>query len=209
LSWRWVFYVNLPIGIIGAAFTLMLLWETGKKDAAAKSFDLPGFITMAIAFGSFIAFLSKGQENGWLQSDLILSLVIIFCISLPLFIWIELHTEKPLFDVRIFKYRDFTMSVLCMFFMSIAVYGIFMLIPWLWFRTGSVPVVAYAILVNVLFFLASYPSAKRVYALRRTDPRWGDPAQAWQFSAMGRAILKLLAKFGYGKSRGPSGEGPA
>jgi len=87
--------------------------------------------------------------------------------------------------------------------------GLLLLIPWLWFRTGSVPVVAYAIFVNVLFFLASYPSAKRVYALRRTDPRWGDPAQAWQFSAMGRAILKLLAKFGYGKSRGPSGEGPA
>jgi DHA2 family multidrug resistance protein len=129
LSWRWVFYVNLPIGIIGAALTLMLLWETGKKDGTAKSFDLPGFITMAIAFGSFIAFLSKGQQYGWLQSDFILSLVIIFCISLPLFIWIELHTEKPLFDVRIFKYRDFTMSVLCMFFMSIAIYGIFMLIP--------------------------------------------------------------------------------
>jgi MFS transporter, DHA2 family, multidrug resistance protein len=129
LSWRWVFYVNLPIGIIGAVLTLMLLWETGKKDASAKSFDLPGFITMAIAFGSFIAFLSKGQENGWLQSDFILGLMIIFAVSLPLFIWIELHTDKPLFDVRIFKYRDFTMSVLCMFAMSIAIYGIFMLIP--------------------------------------------------------------------------------
>ena len=129
LSWRWVFYVNLPIGLIGAFLTLTLLWETGKKDTSAKSFDLPGFITMAIAFGSFIAFLSKGQENGWLQSDFILSLMIIFAVSMPLFIWIELHTEKPLFDVRIFKYRDFTMSMLCMFFMSIAIYGIFMLIP--------------------------------------------------------------------------------
>ena len=47
LSWRWVFYVNLPIGIIGVFLTLMLLWETGKKDASAKSFDLPGFITMS------------------------------------------------------------------------------------------------------------------------------------------------------------------
>jgi DHA2 family multidrug resistance protein len=129
LSWRWVFYVNVPIGIVGAALTLMLLWETGTKEAHAKSFDLAGFLTMSIAFGSFIAFLSKGQQYGWLQSDFILSLIVIFCISLPLFVWIELRAERPLFDVRIFKYRDFTMSVLCMFAMSIAVYGIFMLIP--------------------------------------------------------------------------------
>jgi len=120
---------DLPIGIIGSFLTLMLLWETGRKDGEAKPFDLPGFITMSVAFGSFIAFLSKGQENGWLQSDFILALIIIFAVSLPLFIWIELTTEKPLFDLRIFKYRDFTISMLCMFFMSIAVYGIFMLIP--------------------------------------------------------------------------------
>jgi len=100
----------------------------------------------------------------------------------------------------LFVLRDFYLIYYC---------GLLLLIPWLWFRTGSVPVVAYAILVNVLFFLATYPSAKRAYALRRTDPRWGDPTQTWQFSAMGRAILKLLAKFGYGKSRGPSGERPA
>jgi glycerol-3-phosphate acyltransferase PlsY len=100
----------------------------------------------------------------------------------------------------LFVLRDFYLIYYC---------GLLLLIPWLWFRTGSVPLVAYAVFVNVLFFLASYPSAKRVYALRRTDPRWGDPAQAWQFSAMGRAILKMLGKLGYGKARGPSGKGPA
>jgi DHA2 family multidrug resistance protein len=129
LSWRWVFYVNLPIGIIGAFLTLVVLWETGRRDASAKSFDLPGFITMSLTFGSLIAFLSKGQENGWLQSDFILMLVVIFAISLPLFIWIELHTEKPLFDLRIFKHRNFTLSMLCMFAMSAAIYGIFMMVP--------------------------------------------------------------------------------
>ena len=100
----------------------------------------------------------------------------------------------------LFVFRDFYLIYYC---------GLMLLIPWLWLRTGSVPVLAYSVAVNVLFFLASYSAAKRVYALRRTDPRWGDPAQAWQFSAMGRAILKLLARLGYGKTRGPSGEGPA
>ena len=87
--------------------------------------------------------------------------------------------------------------------------GLLLLIPWLWFRTGSVLVLAYAIAVNVLFLIASYSGAKRVYAARRTDPNWRDPAKAWQISAMGRGILKVLAKLGYGKKRGPSGEGTA
>jgi glycerol-3-phosphate acyltransferase PlsY len=84
--------------------------------------------------------------------------------------------------------------------------GLLLLIPWLWFRTGSVPVLAYAVAVNILFVIASYSGAKRFYALRRTDPRWNDPTQAWKISAMGRGILQVLAKFGYGKKNGPSGE---
>ena len=87
--------------------------------------------------------------------------------------------------------------------------GLALLIPWLWFRTGSVAVLVYAVVVNVLFLIASYSAAKRLYALRRTDPAWNDPTRAWQFSAMGRGILKVLAKLGYGNKRGPSGEGTA
>lgn len=100
----------------------------------------------------------------------------------------------------LFVLRDFYLIYYC---------GLLLLIPWLWFRTESVPILAYALVVNLLFFLASYSAAKRMYELRRTDPRWADPSQAWQFSAMGRAILKLLSKLGYGKGRGPSGERPA
>jgi len=99
----------------------------------------------------------------------------------------------------LFVLRDFYLIYYC---------GLLLLIPWLWFRTGSVPVLAYSVVVNILFFLASYSGAKRVYALRRTDPRWGDPAQAWQFSAMGRGILKVLARFGYGRTSAAPREGP-
>ena len=99
----------------------------------------------------------------------------------------------------LFVLRDFYLIYYC---------GLLLLIPWLWFRTGSVPVLAYSVAVNILFFLASYSAAKRVYALRRTDPRWGDPAQAWQFSAMGRGILKVLARFGYGRTSAAPREGP-
>jgi acyl phosphate:glycerol-3-phosphate acyltransferase len=76
--------------------------------------------------------------------------------------------------------------------------GLILLIPWLWFRTGSVAVVAYAVAVNLLFVVASYPAARRFYRLKKTDPSWRDPRVAWKLSAMGRGILKMLDKLGLG-----------
>ncbi|MCX8042761.1 MAG: DHA2 family efflux MFS transporter permease subunit [Desulfobacterota bacterium] len=167
LSWRWIFYVNLPIGLFGIFLTLVVLWETGDRSLQPKRFDLPGFFTMAIAFGSFITFLSKGQEKGWLQSDFILALIIIFCVSLPLFIWIELTTEYPLFDLRIFRYRNFTLSMLCMFAMSAAIYGIFMMIPLYLERfrqfttlTTGLTMLPGSIMAGVGVFIAGYLSDK-------------------------------------------------
>jgi len=76
--------------------------------------------------------------------------------------------------------------------------GLVLLIPWLWFRTHSVPLLVYALAVNVLFIVASYPAARRFYKLKRTDPSWRDPKVAWKLSAMGRGILKMLDKLGLG-----------
>ena len=106
LSWRWIFYVNVPIGIIGIFLTMVLLRETSPEHEKARSFDLPGFLTMAIAFGSLITFLSKGQEKGWLQSDYILGLIAVFLISFPLFIVIQFKRKEPLFDLRVFLHKS-------------------------------------------------------------------------------------------------------
>jgi len=167
LSWRWIFYVNLPIGLLGMFLTLVVLWETGAHNKMRVPFDVPGFLAMTVAFGSFITFLSKGQEKGWLQSDFILGLIIVFCISMPLFIWIELNTEHPLFDLRIFRYRNFTLSVLCMFAMSAAIYGIFMMIPLYLERfrqfttlTTGLTMLPGSIMAGVGVFVAGYLSDK-------------------------------------------------
>lgn len=187
LSWRWIFYVNLPIGLLGMFLTLVVLWETGERSACPKRFDMPGFLTMSIAFGSFITFLSKGQEKGWLQSDFILALIIVFCISLPLFIWIELTAEHPLFDLRIFRYRNFTLSVLCMFAMSAAIYGIFMMIPLYLERfrqfttlTTGLTMLPGSIMAGVGVFIAGYLSDKY------------DPKKLFLFSSGFMVVTGLL-----------------
>jgi len=79
--------------------------------------------------------------------------------------------------------------------------GLIMLIPWLWLRTKSLPVVIYAVLVNVLFLVATIPSARRYYRLRKTDPKWADPEAMWGMWGMGRGIMKMMDKLGVRKKK--------
>ncbi|NTV80978.1 MAG: hypothetical protein HGA24_06110, partial [Candidatus Aminicenantes bacterium] len=73
--------------------------------------------------------------------------------------------------------------------------GLLLVIPWLWLRTGSVPLVLYAVAANVIFFVASWSGAKKYYQLKKTEPVLRDPRAVWQFSGMGRGILKMIDKF--------------
>lgn len=73
--------------------------------------------------------------------------------------------------------------------------GLLLVIPWLWFRTGSVPLLLYAVAANVIFFAASWSGAKKYYQLKKTEPALRDPRAVWQFSGMGRGILKMIDKF--------------
>jgi len=80
--------------------------------------------------------------------------------------------------------------------------GLVLLIPWLWFRTKSVEVLVYAVLVNALFIVATLPSARRYYKLRKTDPKWADPEAMWGMWGMGRGIMKMMDKLGVRKKKG-------
>lgn len=79
--------------------------------------------------------------------------------------------------------------------------GLMLLVPWLWFRTKSVEVLIYAVLVNLLFFAATFTSARRYYKLRKTDPRWADPEAMWGMWGMGRGIMKMMTKLGVMKKK--------
>ena len=87
--------------------------------------------------------------------------------------------------------------------------GLILLVPWLWLRTKSVEVLIYAVLVNVLFMVATLPSARRYYRLRKTDPKWADPEAMWGMWGMGRGIMKMMTKLGVMKKKdGPEAEKP-
>jgi glycerol-3-phosphate acyltransferase PlsY len=71
--------------------------------------------------------------------------------------------------------------------------GLWLLLPWLWFRTHDLYVIIYLLIVNILFTISAMPETKQWFQLKKED-KWNDPMQAWQVSAMGRGVFKMAQK---------------
>lgn len=113
--WRWIFYINLPIGGI-SVFLLIILMQGFKDEKSEEGFDWITFMLLLVGMTSLQLFLDKGQQWDWWRSDRvkILTIVASLCISYIL-IW-SFMAKKPLFNLRLFLNRRFTVSCLIIFF---------------------------------------------------------------------------------------------
>ncbi len=128
LSWRWIFYINLPVGILALFLSVYVLKRHGEGQRK-WSFDTIGFLLMSTMFSSLIIFTTKGQEKEWFASDFIVLMVAIFVISTVLFILRELIVHEPVVDLSLFRNRNFSLSILVMVFFSMNLYGTYFLMP--------------------------------------------------------------------------------
>jgi len=128
-NWRWVFYVNVPIGVMGIALSLFFLRETKSEEEKPWPFDILGFALIVVCFMSLITFLSKGQEKGWLQSDYIVILIAVFVVSFILMIIVELNMENPLVDLRIFRFNTCSLSFIACLIYCWNFYGTIFIMP--------------------------------------------------------------------------------
>jgi len=117
-DWRLVFFINVPVAIVGAVAGFMTL--TRFPRGARHRFDLPGFVTIAYGLSAILLACSEGEDWGW-TSYRVLILFVSGALSLALFVIIELEVDQPLLDVRIFRYWAFTNSllVLCILFIGL------------------------------------------------------------------------------------------
>lgn len=99
-SWRYLFYINVPIGIVAVGLGLIILKETPKR--AGLKFDYVGSILCMIVFSTLLLALTDGQADGW-TSFYIVSLFFISISSFILLIYIELGKDNPIMDFRLFK----------------------------------------------------------------------------------------------------------
>jgi EmrB/QacA subfamily drug resistance transporter len=132
LSWRWVFYVNVPIGIAALIFGLVFL--SGGNEQSVGHFDLPGFILSAGGLGLLMYGVSEGPFDGW-ASTKILSTTVFGAVLLVVLVFVELRSSHPIVDLRLFRDRLFRSSNLVLGIDSAAFLGVLFLAA-LFFQDG-------------------------------------------------------------------------
>lgn len=122
LGWRWVFFLNVPVGLAAIAITFTKVRET--KSAYAGRIDWLGLVTFSASLFLLVLALLRGNDDGW-GSTTILSLLIASAVMLAVFIGIERASPDPMLPLGIFKVRTFTGVQLAAFAVSASLFSLF------------------------------------------------------------------------------------
>jgi EmrB/QacA subfamily drug resistance transporter len=125
-SWRWIFYVNVPIGIAGAIATMIVL--PGQHEAARSRFDVAGAVLLGIALASLATLLSIGADAGW-TSPVVLGLAAVAIVTGALFTWQERRAANPLLEHRLFQNRLFAWASASLVLSFLAGFAVSFLLP--------------------------------------------------------------------------------
>jgi EmrB/QacA subfamily drug resistance transporter len=125
-SWRSIFYVNLPVGIIG--ILMVLRFVPTIKPPGGQRFDFLGAVTLFIALLALLLALTLGQENGFAE-PLVLALCGVSAVFAALFIAIELKAEQPMIDLRLFRSSLFSVSLVTGYIIFVCIAGAIILMP--------------------------------------------------------------------------------
>jgi DHA2 family multidrug resistance protein len=129
-SWRWVFYINIPVGIASIVMTKMFIFDPPYiRGGEKRRVDYWGLGMLAVGIGALQYVLDKGQEDDWFSSRTIITLTAIAVVTLVVFIIHELHVKDPVVDLRVFMKRSFAVGVFLMTVLGFVMYGSMVLLP--------------------------------------------------------------------------------
>ncbi len=121
VSWRWTFYINLPVGILSFLFSMRYVPNTAVRE---RRMDWLGFSSLALAIGALQLVLDRGNQDDWFSSKMLTIAALLGALAL-IFFFVHNLTGKhhPLFDLRIFKDRNFLFASLIMTTIGIGFFG--------------------------------------------------------------------------------------
>ncbi|MBN9486576.1 MAG: DHA2 family efflux MFS transporter permease subunit [Alphaproteobacteria bacterium] len=135
-SWRWVFLLNVPVGVIVSLLAARVVVDPPERTAARLAqlvrgvrFDYIGFALLVVGMCSLQVVLDKGQQNDWWASSLILDLGIAAVVSLVAFVVWELNRDDPVVDLRLLKNPNFAIGSLLMFMLGFILNSSTVLLP--------------------------------------------------------------------------------
>jgi DHA2 family multidrug resistance protein len=170
-SWPWIFYINVPIGILNILLALRYIEDPPYLTREKGQIDFAGLFFMAVGLGALQIMLEKGQQKDWFSSEFIVYLAVISCAGLALFVWQELKSGKPAVNLRILKNLNFSLATLLGGILGLCLFGSLFIMPLFLQHLLNYP--AYnsglAMLPRALFMALSMPVAGRMYV--RTGPK--------------------------------------
>ncbi|MXV49622.1 DHA2 family efflux MFS transporter permease subunit [Pedobacter sp. HMF7647] len=127
-NWPWIFYVNIPVGILAAIFTYLFVVKT-PQDAKGKPVDWWGIVLLAVAVGSLQTVLEKGESEDWFSTPYITALAVAAVLGTLLFIWREFSTDHPIVNFKIMRHRSFSVGMFTSFVLGFGLYGSVFVFP--------------------------------------------------------------------------------
>src|SRR5215510_6526672 len=128
-SWRWVFYINLPVGLASLVMTQLYVFDPPYLRQEATKIDYWGIGLLALWIGTLQIALDLGQEHDWFSSPFITTLVVTSAIGVIAFIIREWMAKEPIVDLHVFKERTYSTGVFLMTTLGFVLYGSLVLLP--------------------------------------------------------------------------------
>ena len=132
ISWPWIFYINVPVGLLAAAFT-WAIYKQRETPTRKLPIDSVGLGLLVLWVGSLQLMLDKGKELDWFASGEITAMAIVAAVAFAVFVVWELTDEHPVVDLRLFKGRNFTFGALSLSVAYALFFGNVVLLP-LWLQ---------------------------------------------------------------------------
>jgi DHA2 family multidrug resistance protein len=129
MSWRWIFYINIPIGIIAVVMNTFFIFDPSYLKRVRASIDYWGLTLLVVGLGALQIVLDKGQEEDWFNSPFILVFSAVAVLTLLALIYVELTHPHPIVNLRLFKNVSFAAGNFIMFAVGFCLYSSIMLIP--------------------------------------------------------------------------------
>jgi DHA2 family multidrug resistance protein len=128
-SWRWVFYINLPVGLASIVMTRLFIFDPPYIKRSSGGIDYWGIGFLALGVGALQVVLDKGQEEDWLGSHFIVALTIAAGVGIVLFVMRELMALNPVVHLSVFRNRTYSAGVFLMTVLGFVLYGSMLLVP--------------------------------------------------------------------------------
>ncbi len=170
-SWPWIFYINVPIGIL-AAFIVWFFLQDRESPIVRDPIDWVGLFLLALSVGSLQIMLDKGQDLDWFDSKVIIGLTLVSVISFSYFIIWNYYQKYPIVDFSFFKNRNFTIGTIAITLGFLVYFGSTVTVPlWLQTQMGYTALLAGIAIapVGIAPFLFSTTIGNNLY---RFDIRW-------------------------------------